>query len=57
MDDERGDPLHHLPLLLAHAVQDLGSFPGQLLNIEETTGMVRILLYITVTVEILEILK
>jgi hypothetical protein len=32
VEDERGDLLHHLPLLLPHPVQDLRRFPGQLLR-------------------------
>ncbi len=31
VEDERGDLLHHLPLLLPHPVQDLRRFAGQLL--------------------------
>ena len=32
VEDERGDLLHHLPLLLPHPVQDLRRFAGQLLQ-------------------------
>jgi hypothetical protein len=32
VEDEGGDLLHHLPLLLPHPVQDLRRFPGQLLQ-------------------------
>jgi hypothetical protein len=32
VEDERGDLLHHLPLLLPHPVQDLPRFAGQLLQ-------------------------
>jgi hypothetical protein len=32
VEDERGDLLHHLPLLLPHPVQNLRRFAGQLLQ-------------------------